>query len=163
MKWETQSSNGGAGHHCPPAGDGHAPLNLEALGLSVYSLQENLALMTRHAYMQLQIPDVCTAIFLENMPQPQATNCRTLNKKYCIVLKNTLVRYMGRRCRLSPKNTYELLFFLTSRKYIRCFSHLSSCFVLSSTMNTRELHCIELTQKINTSFSSGFQPGVATV
>jgi len=42
----------------------------------------------------LRIPDICTAIFLENMPQPQATNCRTLNKKYCIVLKNTLVRYI---------------------------------------------------------------------
>jgi len=50
--------------------------------------------MTWHAYMQLKIPDICTAIFLENMPQPQATNCRTLNKKYCIVLKNTLVHDM---------------------------------------------------------------------
>ena len=42
-------------------------------------------------YATLKIPDVCTTIFLENMPQPQATNCRTLNKKYCIVLKHTFV------------------------------------------------------------------------
>jgi len=120
--------------------------------------------MTWHAYMQLKIPDICTAIFLENMPQPQATNCKTLNKKYCIVLKNTLVRYIKKWVVGADfPRTYELLFFLTSRKYIRCFSHLSSCFVLSSTMNTREFHCIELTQRINTSSSSGFQPGVAAI
>jgi len=37
-------------------------------------------------YATPEIPDVCTAIFLENIPQSQDRNCRTLNKKHCIVL-----------------------------------------------------------------------------
>jgi len=45
-------------------------------------------------YATLKIPDICTAIFHENMQQPQATNCRTLNKQNCIVLNNTLARYI---------------------------------------------------------------------
>ena len=126
--------------------------------------------MTRHGMHRLRPMQLLR--FQMFAPQFSLRTCHNLKARAAELWTKIIVQCcntrsfdqeVGRRYRLSPNKTYKVHFFLTKKKCIRCFSHLSGCFVVSSTMNTRELHCIELMQRINTSSSSGFQPGVVTL